>query len=391
MRVLHCISGLSVASGGPSRCVPALCAGLAALGNDVTLVAGECRPGEETAPVASSVHTVLLPVQWPRKVGRSPAMREWLAMWAGGFHVLHSNGLWMWPAKYLSMAARQQNAPLVVTPHGLLEPWCLRHHRLRKKVAWHLWAKKMLAQAACLHATCEAEVQSIRRVGLGNPVAVIPNGVDLAEFERTAAAGPPADQLDVPDDRRLALFLSRVHPKKGLLNLVRAWAALDGCAEDWHLVVVGPDEAGHRAEVEAAARREGVAARVSFPGPVYGESKAALMAHAEVFVLPTFSENFGIVVAESLAAGTPVVTTTGAPWKELETNGCGWWIEIGVEPLVEALEDALGRSPADLRRMGERGRRLVEEKYTWDRIAEQMIEVYEWLLGGTTRPACVRV
>ena len=188
--------------------------------------------------------------------------------------------------------------------------------------------------------------------------------------------------------RRRVLFLSRIHPKKGVPILLRAWQRVERRHPDWELVVAGPDEAGHLAEVRALATGLRLD-RVAFPGPAYGNAKHALYRSADLFVLPTHSENFGMVIAEALAHGVPVITTTGAPWAGLEERGCGWWIELSERNLAETLHGAMALPEALRVEMGRRGRLWMEQSYGWERIAAEMKSVYAWLLGGGPPPACV--
>jgi glycosyltransferase involved in cell wall biosynthesis len=156
-------------------------------------------------------------------------------------------------------------------------------------------------------------------------------------------------------------------------------------------VVAGPDEDGHEALVRAAVKKTGLEDQFVFTGPVFGEAKQGLFQRADLFVLPTFSENFGLVIAEALAGGIPVITTKGAPWRELVTNTCGWWVDIGAEPLVEALREAMSLTDVERWKMGLRGRKLMEEHYSWPSVAKDMKAVYKWMLGGGTPPKCVLV
>jgi len=208
------------------------------------------------------------------------------------------------------------------------------------------------------------EIRRIRRkLGLSQPIAVVPNGVKLP---------PSAGPQDYATTRlrtreRTALFLSRIHPSKGLLDLVQAWAAL--APVGWRVTIAGGDENGYRAEVEAAVRKANVQADFDFIGEVTDGPKWELYRKADVFVLPTRSENFGIVVAEALASGLPVITTREAPWGQLQTHGCCWWVSVGVEPLVVALREAISLSDEQRREMGARGRKLIEDNYTWPSAA----------------------
>jgi glycosyltransferase involved in cell wall biosynthesis len=178
---------------------------------------------------------------------------------------------------------------------------------------------------------------------------------------------------------------------KGLLNLAAAWGRLAGAFPGWHLIIAGPDEGNHRADVEAALRANGVFDRTTFTGPVSGNAKTQLYCLSDLFVLPTFSENFGVVVAEALAAGCPVITTTGTPWKELEECQCGWRIAIGAEPLAKALREAMSLPEEQRKAMGLRGREMVRERFSWDAIAKQTIELYMWACGKGPLPAHVQL
>jgi glycosyltransferase involved in cell wall biosynthesis len=209
---------------------------------------------------------------------------------------------------------------------------------------------------------------------------VIPNGIDLPE--------PPKDPPPFAQPKRVVLSLGRIHPKKGLERLVRAWARLEPQHPDWHLRIVGPDELGHAGELRAMAMNLKLI-RISVEPPIYGDSKFFAYYGADVFVLPTLNENFGVTVAEALSTGTPVIATKGAPWTGLVENGCGWWIDHGVDPLAGALAQAMAMSRSALAAMGAKGRAWMARDFSWDRIGSEMINVYRWLAIGSCPPACV--
>ena len=268
--------------------------------------------------------------------------------------------------------------PLVVSPRGMLEPWSLAHRSWKKGVAWLLYEKWDLACARVLCATSMEEADSIRRVGCRQPIAVVPNGVSVPQphARRTRHQGV-----------RNALFLSRIHPKKGLLLLVDAWEKVR--PNGWRMIVAGPDEEGHKRLVEDAVRNAGIEEDFIFVGPVEGAAKADLFSSADLFILPTMSENFGLAVAEALAYGIPVITTVGAPWKGLVEHSCGWWVTPDSDALAYAIRGATLLPDAERAAMGSRGRDWMEREFSWSSVARRMISVYEWILHGGSAPDCV--
>jgi glycosyltransferase involved in cell wall biosynthesis len=295
--------------------------------------------------------------------------------------VIHNHGLWLMPNIRAGRAAAAGPTPLVISPHGMLAPVALAFSRLKKRAFWALLQGPVIRAAACLHATCEQEYGEIRGFGLANPVAIIPLGIDLPE----AIAAPSA----APAVERVVLSLGRIHPKKGLAGLVHAWSKVETGYPGWRLKIVGPTELGHDNELRALAMALGLT-RFSIEGPIYGEAKTTVYRDADVFVLPTLNENFGLTVAEALIAGTPVISTKGAPWGGLEREGCGWWIDHGVEPLAAALAQAMALPRAALKAMGDKGREWMARDFSWDRVARDMRDVYLWLARGAAPPPMVR-
>lgn len=298
---------------------------------------------------------------------------------AGIAQVIHTHGLWLMPNIYPAQAAAGSACATVISPRGMLGRAALDFSPFKKRLVWGLWQRAAVDKASCLHATGEQELQEIRAFGIDRPVAVIPNGVDIPE-----AAPRPAKPI------RTVLALGRLHPKKGLPNLVRAWAQMEAMFPDWRLRIVGPSEGGHGEELAALASSLKLD-RVAIDGPLTGEAKLAAYREADLFVLPTLNENFALTVAESLAAGAPVIATKGAPWDGLVRERCGWWIDIGVEPLAAALQVAMSLPDGERTAMGQRGRDWMARDFGWAGVARQMIEVYGWLSGGGDRPAQVHL
>ena len=296
----------------------------------------------------------------------------------GSADIIHDSGIWLRHNHLIAREACRRKIPRVVSPRGMLEPWALNYRKWKKRMAWFAYQRRDLQSADVLHATAAREAEQFRDLGLRAPIAIVPNGVKVPEVSGTRIPGP----------EKTALFLSRIHPVKGLPILVEAWSRLR--PENWRMRVVGRDEDNHLTEVQHLVRQAGLEESWDFGEAVEGEEKWRAMQEADLFILPSYSENFGIVVAEALATGTPVITTTGTPWEGLRQHNCGWWVPANAEGLASALQDATSCPASGLVAMGERGRLLAERDYGWERVAKQMIDCYQWILGDASKPACVR-
>jgi glycosyltransferase involved in cell wall biosynthesis len=384
MRILHTIAGLHESSGGPSETTSALCEELATHGLSVGIVTQRSREigGVYRVPNPALVTTRFVESFYlaPLRVAYSPRLLAIIrhACEDQRIELLHDHGIWLPINHAATRVAREKGIPLVVSPRGMLEPWALAYRAWKKRVAWTVYEKRNLSSARAFCATSSEEARSIRDCGLRQPVAVVPNGVKLPELkerhvERTGL--------------RTALFLSRIHPVKGLLLLVEAWRRVQ--PQDWRVIVAGPDEGGHRKAVEEAIRAAGLEVSFEFVGPVRDDAKAALLQQAGVLILPTMSENFGVVVAEALAHGVPVITTTGAPWSGLLEHACGWWVRPKVEDLASAIREAIALSETEREAMGARGRLWMERDFSWPSVARRMLSFYEWIVNGGRVPDCV--
>jgi glycosyltransferase involved in cell wall biosynthesis len=374
LRVVQIVASIADEAAGPSYSAPRLASAQAAAGAGVEMfTVGEGPP----TPVEGVVHH-----SFPQSFGRIPvlsglrasnAMRA--ALRATDADVLHTHGLWLAPNIYPAAAARARGRLFVLSPRGMLGEAALGFSRGKKRLMWLASQGRAARSAGLLHATSGQELDDIRAFGLTNPVAVIANGIDAPPLERPA-----------PGPLRTALSLGRIHPKKNLTGLIRAWARLDSAG--WRLRIVGPDEGGHAGELWALVAQLGLA-NVSVEAPVFGGDKLAAYREADLFVLSTLNENFAMTVAEALAAGTPVISTKGAPWSGLETEHCGWWVDHGEEAMAAALTDAMRRAPQDLAAMGARGRDWMLRDFGWEKIGRDMLAAYRWAMEGGAPPPTV--
>ncbi len=332
-----------------------------------------------------------------------PQLRAWgysnqllPALLGADLEILSTHGLW----KYCSVASvrwhRRTGRPYIVHPHGMLESWALANASWKKRIAALLYENWHLRDAACLRALCEAEAQSIRAYGLRNPICVISNGVDLPDLADISKI-----ETDTPVFRKLTqggkilLYLGRLHLKKNVANLIRAWKqTLDShpsTRTDWLLAIAGWDQAGCERELKQLTSHYGLMASVRFLGPLFGQEKDAAYRACDAFILPSLSEGLPMTVLEAWAYAKPVLMTPECNLPEGFAAGAALQIGTDPEEIAAGLKQLTEMSDDDRRAMGVRGRTLVATRFSWRRIGDQMRLVYEWVLGGGTPPETVRV
>lgn len=329
----------------------------------------------------------LFPSRGPTNLAFAPAVAACLHNIPAD--LAHTFGLWTYLSQVTHSWSRRTRKPYLVTPQGMLDPWALRNSRWRKRVAGVLYEYRHLRDAACIHATCQAELKAIRAFGLSNPVCIVPNGVDLPDPTKSEAGTLPWKSF-VPRSQRVLLYLGRLHPKKGLASLLRAWAALrkdaPDKADEWTLVIAGWDQGDHATQLKKLASMLSVETSVCFADPLYGDDKAAAYWHADAFVLPSLSEGLPLVVLEAWSYRLPVVMTAACNLPEGFAAEAALESSIRPEELASTLVKLIGMSDEDRQGMGERGRALVERQFTWSSAAAKMARVYRWVLGEGERP-----
>ncbi len=323
----------------------------------------------------------------PRRFGYSRSLTHRLS--SGGLDLVHTHGVWMYPSIASLRWARRERRPYIVSPHGMLDSWALAQSRWKKLMAGALFENEHLRGAACLHALTRAEARSIRSYGLKNPVCVIPSGVRIPS--RPVEANPSWAEAVGPEDKVL-LYLGRLHPTKGLTELLLGWSQfrLETAARSWKLVIAGGDDGGHGDWLRRLCRALGVEKTVVFTGPQYGADRAASFARASAFILPSRSEGLPTAVLEAWANGVPALMTPFCHLPEGFDAGAAMSIAATGPPEIrDTLERLFWLPAADLRAMGARGRELAKRSFSWDSAANEMKLVYEWVLGRGEKPASV--
>jgi poly(glycerol-phosphate) alpha-glucosyltransferase len=327
----------------------------------------------------------------PGAFGYSPDFRRLAKADSTAWQIVHTHGLWMYPGAAARQIARAAKCPLVISPHGMLEPWAINNSRWKKKIAGWLFESRNLRSASCLHALCMPEADNIRRYGLKSPIAIIPNGVMLDEIHPLPDHDAIVNWSPGTRGKRRVLFLSRLHPKKGLANLLNAWARLQNDFQDWVLAIAGSGARDYEEELRKLAASLGIEKSTFFLGAVYGERKREALSAADLFVLPSFSEGLSMATLEASAAGLAVLQTKECHFQQLTNAGAAIEVPATAAGVETGLRHLLDMSSEQRRAMGEKGLALVKGSYTWTKIAAQMIGLYQWLRHQGPLPEFIRM
>ena len=359
MRVLHFIVSINEAGGGVARYIEQLSK---ELGKILDLTIATIKSPQKEVEIINA-KLVYLPSNLFSFYREAKNLLSSLRP-----DIVHINGIWMLQPYFVQHIAQSLNIPVIITPHGMLEPWILSRHRLKKCIALSLYQRRAIAEAKTLIATADAERNNLLQLGYTtSPVITVKNGIDVSSvllknnFSKT----------------KKILFLSRIHVKKGIELLIEAADQIKDILSGYQIIIAGEGDPSYISFLSSRIADLGVSDLLKLVGGVYGDAKWQLYREADFFVLPTASEGCCYSVIESLASGTPVITTKGAPWQDIETNNCGLWIERSVPALVEAILTMVSKSPQELEIMGLNGRKLIECKYSLSVMSKQMLALYK--------------
>lgn len=302
--------------------------------------------------------------------------------------IIHQHGLWQYPSYVVERQRVSGKVPVVISTQGMLEPWALANSAAKKRLASVLFQNKNLTNASVIHCS-KAEVEGVREAGFDNPIAVLPNGADLSLLDGSL----PKPHWMERSDKKTLLFFGRIHPKKGVFELVQAFAHLKSLnpsiIERWQLAIVGWDDGGHEEELRRVTHNLGLSENVAFPGSVFGADKRALLNHADAFILPSYSEGFPMAVLEAMACRLPLFITKECNIPESFSAGAAIDISTTPSEIAKKLDQSL--VDAELAAMGTTARALAEREFSWDSIVERLLHTYRWMLGVDEQPSFIEL
>lgn len=385
MKVLTFITSLSIDGGGPSRSVPMLVKGLAEIGVDITLMTIRSENMNTHALDGTPAKFKVLEQGFSQQDLEKYILSE-------GFDLIQMQSIWDIPYHKLAKVAQKHHIPYIITPRGMLEPWSLKQKWWKKKLALMLYQMRDLKRASCIFTTAEMEAKHVRELGINTSISVIPNGIATDGYVCRSSIDGVKKQI---------LFLSRIHVKKGIELLIDAFYNLIVEFPDWYVVIVGNGESQYIESLKERIRNLGLENQIKILPPVFGDAKTKLYQESSLFCLPSFSENFGMVIAEAMSCGVPSITTNGTPWQLLngdvatmgvsydilrEAKRTGWCIDLSVENLEKTLKEAMTVDFSELYEMGQRGSKLINESFNYRSVAAKTKSLYEWIVSKNKKP-----
>jgi glycosyltransferase involved in cell wall biosynthesis len=387
VKILHVIASLAPRYGGPSKACLELCRELSRRGEQVAIYTTNIDGnGRMNVPLGTplyrdGVEILYFPVQVLRYYKFSPSLARALKAAIQEYDLVEISSLYLFPSTVAAHYCRRYGVPYLIRPHGTLDPYLFRHHRGRKWVYERLFEWRNLNRAAAIHFTTVEERELARPLGLKAPGVVAPIGVNLRDYAYAPPDGTFLAAHPETRDKKIILFLSRLNFKKGLDLLAKAFGRLVRQRDDVHLVLAGPDDEGYGAKVRKWLEAEGVLGKYTFTGMLLGADKLSALCNADVFVLPSYTENFGIAVVEAMALRLPVVISNKVnTWREVAGARAGLVVNCDAQEVSKALLTLLD-DPTMRREMGQQGRRLVEERFSWEIVGKQMVQVYRKILS----------
>jgi glycosyltransferase involved in cell wall biosynthesis len=376
MKITFFVTSIDNNSGGPARSITSL---IEALGEKKELTEITLTTFKSQNPIKTFFFNQKLHIKFYSPSFLQYSLRLNNDLKINETDLFHLNGIWNFQIHQVVKISRERKIPYLVSTRGMLEPWALNQKIIKKKIAMFIYQYKDIELANCIHSTSLLEMEGLRKLGFKNSIAVIPNGINIKNF--------PEKKYVTGKKNKTILFLSRIHIKKGIELLINSWELLDeDLKENWCIKIAGNGDSKYLQKIINQVNEKGLSEKITYIGYKSNSEKIDCYHDADLFVLPSYSENFGNVIAEALCCGVPVITSKHTPWDILEHHYAGKCIELGLFPLKETLEEMMSKSDKEIQTMGKNGRKLIIENYSIESVAKKMILLYQWILKKKNKP-----
>ena len=372
MKILH-VGPLTMDVGGPALSTYYTVKGLSAAGVDVSLLTR--YPEDDQTLFGTDIQTMFWEDSKEHFAGYRKGVNRTLSSLEKP-DLIHMQGIWLYQYHQIAKYAKQHGIPYILTPRGSLYPQALQVSKLKKKLSRAVYQDKDLQNAACIQVTCKEELEHYRNLGFTNPAAIIPNPIDVHQFE--------GHEPTVKDTIKIG-YLGRLHQRKRVERIFEAVSLLGDKATNIEIEIIGGGEADCEAFLRETSKKLSLK-KVNFRGFLVGEEKDKAISELSLLVLPSDYENFGNVVTEALVRGVPAVVTKGAPWEGINENHCGWWIENSVENIASSIEKFLDMTPAQRLEMGKNAQNFIFNTLSVESVTAMYLQLYDWILNKSGKP-----
>lgn len=376
LRICQIVPYIHNEASGPSYSVPSLTLAIKKLNYEIVLLTLDKRKLVPDWSIEIIKHQ---PNLFLNKVGWSIEANKWFKENAKKYDIFHTNGLWMFPNVTPLKIANKIGKKCVLSPRGTTNKEALKYSRIKKFLFYTFFQKDILRKVDMLHVTSDDELNDVRKLGLKQPVAIIPNGIDIPEIR-------------YKKDRKVfkLIYLGRIHPKKGLENTIQAWSSVENLFPNWIFEIAGLGEKKYEEKIKKLIL-DTQSKSISFIGPVYGEDKIKFIQTSDILIMPSYNENFGMVVAEALSNSVPVICGENTPWQKIIPIKCGWHIPNDTINIKKTFLKVFKMSKNSLNIKGMNGRLWVEKDYSWKQVAKKMLLSYEWLISKKNKPKWINI
>lgn len=382
MKILQTIGGFSARCGGTSTCTYDLLSAMHCLNPEpvVDILTPDVALGDDKLMGVGEYWIKAVPYDYKTPLSISRNMSKFMRN--SDYDIYHTNGMWMHINHSTCEIARQKGKPYIITPHGMLYPESLARSAWKKWPMRKIWFDRDIRDADCIHATCNKEMENLRLLGYKGPIAVIGNPVAVPDYTEELFD----NRNGQPSSNSIA-FLGRLHPRKKVENILRGVAK--SANPNLKVYIMGEGDSGYKDFLKQEASRLGIANRVHFLGFVNGRKKFDTLAKMDALFVPSDFENFGMIIPEALIVGTPVMASLGTPWETLNTERCGWWRDNSPESIAAIINQLYRLSNEERNAMGKRGHDYILRTFAADKVATQMLSLYQWINGEEAKPEFV--